>query len=372
VIKVERPVTGDEMRNYGPPFLKDADGNDTPESAYYLSFNRNKESITVDLSTTEGQDIIRRIARQADVLVENFKVGDLARHGLDYQSIRNLNPSIVYCSVTGYGQDGPYARRPGLDSLFQAQSGLMSVTGEPDRPPMKVGVVFADLLTGAHAAFAIMLALRHREMNGGLGQHIDMSLLDVAVSSLSHRGMDYLISGIVPERLGNSSVGTAPAGHFSCSDAQIIITAGIQTQFRKLCEVIGRPELSEDPRFRERRSRIQNAALLESILNSELSNHPRAHWLKLFKKAGIMAAPINNIKEALEDEQVRHRGMVVHADHPLDHDLRLLANPIRLSETPVQKYAAPPRLGQDTGRVLSDLLGMDAAECERLQSRGII
>lgn len=372
VIKVERPVTGDEVRNYGPPFLKDPQGNDSRESGYFLAYNRNKKSVTIDISKPEGQELIRQLARKADILVENYKVGDLKRYGLDYAALAEVNPGLIYCSVTGYGQDGPYADRPGLDSLFQARSGLMSVTGEADGEPVKVGVVIADMLTGYQAAFAIMAALRHREVNGGRGQHIDLALLDVAFASLSHRVMEHLVGGNVPQRMGNESVGTAPAGLYRCADGPLIITAGIETQFQKLVEVLGRPDLANDPRFSVRKQRIANKDELNAILNAELGKRRRDETIAALEAAGVMVAPINTVPEALEDPQLRHRGMVIETNHPFQDSLKLLANPIRMSDTPVTNYDAPPLLGQHTDEILEEFLGVSAEQVSGFRDRGVI
>ncbi|ACG78951.1 acyl-CoA transferase/carnitine dehydratase [Phenylobacterium zucineum HLK1] len=371
VIKVERPGVGDDMRGYGPPFLKDREGRDD-DSPYHLAVNRNKKSITVNLASPEGRELIRGLAAASDVLVENYKVGDLKRHGLDYESLAALNPNLVYCSVTGFGQTGPYAHQPGLDSLFQAMSGLMSITGDPDVPPQKVGVAISDFTAGMYATVAIFAALRHRDMNGGGGQHIDISLLDCQMAALSHRAQTYLVSGEVPQRNGASTPGNQPAGLYAVADGQIILSAGSETQFANLARALGRPEMAADARFATRQARVQNVAALTREMEEVLATRPRRRWIELFQAAGVMCAPINTIADAFEDPQVRHRGIVVKTPHPTAGETPLIASPIRLSKTPVRPFATPPRLGQHTEEVLGEVLGMDAGEIEQLRSKGAV
>jgi crotonobetainyl-CoA:carnitine CoA-transferase CaiB-like acyl-CoA transferase len=371
VIKVERPGTGDDMRGYGPPFLKLPDGFDD-DSPYHLAVNRNKKSITIDLSTSSGQELVRGLATRCDVLVENYKVGTLARYGLDYAGVRRVRPDIIYCSVTGFGQTGPYAERPGLDILFQAASGLMSTTGEPDGPPQKVGPPISDLTAGMYATVAVLAAIRHRETNGGAGQHIDLALFDCQIASLNFWAQLYLVSGEAPRRIGANTPGNAPAGRYPCADGEIVLSAGSDRQFRTFAQVIGREDLLQDPRFAVRRARVENESALRSAISETLTPAPRAHWLELFARNGVMAAPINDIAEAFADPQVRHREMTVSTPHPGAGEVRLVANPLRFSETPVQPFASPPRLGQHTDEVLHDLLGLSHGELEALRRSGVI
>ncbi|ODT88308.1 CaiB/BaiF CoA-transferase family protein [Phenylobacterium sp. SCN 70-31] len=371
VIKVERPGSGDDIRANGPVFLKDRDGADD-DSPYFLAVNRNKQSVTVDITSTAGKQIVRELAAVSDVLVENFKAGDLARHGLDYASIRKVNPSLIYCSVTGFGQTGPYAQRPGLDSLFQAMSGLMSITGEPDGPPQKVGTVMSDFIGGMYAAVGILAALRHRDLNGGLGQQIDLALLDAQIAALLVPAQTYLVSGVVAQRHGSSTPNYQPGGLYHCGDGQILLTAGADAMFASLAGLLGMPELAEDPRFGSRPARSNHRDELTRVLEQVLGKHPRSYWLELFHANGIMCAPVNSIGEAFADEQVRHRKVAVSTAHLTAGEVKLIANPIRMSNAPDPPLVAPPRLGQHTDLVLSALLGRSALEIARLRSEGAI
>ena len=313
IIKIERPKIGDIFRHYGPPFLTDKDGKQTLESSYYISVNRNKRAITLDISSPEGQQITRDLAKTCHVLVENFKVGDLKRYGLDHDSIKAINPDIIYCSITGFGQTGPYRKRPGTDSLFQAMSGLMSVTGEPDGEPNKVGLVIEDLVSGMYAAVGILAALREKEVLGGKGQAIDIALLDSAMATMSHRAQDYLISGEVPQAMGSKTVGSVPAQIFQCSDGKINLQAGGDEDFKRLCAVIKRPELFEDERFSSRRKRVANAHVLIPMLEEIFAQRSMNEWFEEMLAAGMMVGPIFNVKQAFENEQVIHRQNAVEA-----------------------------------------------------------
>ena len=359
VIKIEHPTKGDDFRTYGPPFLPDADGGDSRESGYYLSANRNKKSAAVDLAAAEGQEVIRKLAASADVLVENFKVGGLAKYGLDYESIKAINPGIVYCSITGFGQDGPYAGRGGLDSLIQALSGLMSLTGEANQEPQKVGMIIDDFATGMYACVAILAALRHREVNGGNGQHIDLSLLDCGIAMLGPRLQTYLISGEEPGRNGNASFGSAPAQTFPCSDGTIMIQAGGDDQFKRLCKAIDRPGLIDDPRYASRSKRVENMDTLIPAIVEKLQADSLGNWIARLEAAGVMCSPVNNVGEALENEQVKHRRMIETIRHPLADELNIVRNPIRFSETPIQQYRPPPMIGEHTQEVLDALAHQD-------------
>lgn len=375
VIKVERPGRGDDVRGLGPPFLADQDGKDTKESAFYLSTNRNKKSIALDLSQPRGQEIIRRFAAISDVVVENYKVGTLRRYALDYESLKEINPSVVYCSITGFGQTGPYSHRPGYDTLFQAMGGVMSVTGEssetPGGRPMKVGIILADILTGMYAAIGILAALRHRERTGQ-GQHIDLSLLDAQIAGLSHQAMSYLVSGENPKRFGTSAPAVVPSQMFECADGFIVLVVGNDPQFRRLADVVGRPEWAADERFASNGARVRNRTILVPLLEEIFRRFPKAHWLESLEAAGIASGPINQVSDVFADPHVAARNMIVEVEHSLGGPLKLVANPLRMSETPLDRYEPPPRLGQHTDELLSDLLGLGATEIEELVRAEIV
>ena len=354
IIKIEHPVRGDEFRTYGPPFLMQ-DGKPTRESGYYLSANRNKKSVALDIASPEGQAALRELAAQADVMVENFKVGALRKHGLDYDSVRALNPGIVYCSITGFGQTGPWAHKGGLDSLIQALSGLMSLTGEADREPQKVGMIIDDFATGMYAAVAILAALRHREVNGGAGQRIDLSLLDCGLAMLAPRLQTYLISGEDPGRNGNASFGSAPAQTFACSDGVLMIQAGGDDQFRRLCQAIGWAGASDDPRFASRSQRVVHYDQLIPEIQRRMLTRGVAEWVAILEAAGVMHAPVNSVPEALRHEQVVARGAVTTIAHPIAGELPIVRNPIRFSGTPIERYTPPPLIGEHTAEVLARL-----------------
>ncbi len=374
VIKVERPVAGDEMRNYGPPFLKDSAGNDSRESGHYIAANRNKRAITVDLAMPEGQEIIRQLAAISDVVVENYKVGDLKRYGLDYESIRAVNPRTIYASITGFGQTGPYKERPGLDGCFQAMSGLMSVTGEADGPPQRTGVIVSDIITSLFTTVAIISALHHRNVNNGPGQYIDMALLDSQLAAMSHRASAYLLSGEIPMRQGNSTPATFPADIFSCADGSIFISAGTDDQFRRLLKVIDHPELQDDPRCISRSARLQNRGFLQKVLVEALGQRTMLEWADDFAKGNITCAPVNNIEQAFNDPQAKARDVVLQVPHPdsATGTVPILRSPIRFSETPITQYTAPPQLGQHTDQVLRGMLGIDEATLARLKQSKVI
>jgi crotonobetainyl-CoA:carnitine CoA-transferase CaiB-like acyl-CoA transferase len=369
VIKVERPGRGDDSRGLGPPFLLDQEGRDTAESAFYLSANRNKKSIALDLSQPRGQEIIRQFAAISDVVVENFKVGTLSRYALDYESIRKINPSVVYCSITGFGQTGPYSHRPGYDTLFQAMGGVMSVTGESDETPgggpMKVGIIIADIMSGMYATIGILGALRHRDRTG-TGQHIDLSLLDAQTAALSHQAMYYLISGENPKRFGTSAPAVVPSQMFECADGFIALVVGNDPQFRRFADVVGHPEWADDERFVSNRLRVRNRTTLVPLLEEIFRRFPKAYWLERLEAAGIASGPINEISDVFADPHVAARNMVVEVEHSLGGSLKLVANPLRMSETPLNRYEPPPRLGQHTDELLSGVLGLDVSEIEEL------
>jgi crotonobetainyl-CoA:carnitine CoA-transferase CaiB-like acyl-CoA transferase len=374
VIKVERPDSGDDTRGWGPPFLKDRDGDDTAEAAYYLGTNRNKRSITVDIAQPAGQALIRTLAARCDVFIENFKVGDMARYGLDAATLRALNPRLVYCSVTGFGQTGPYRERAGYDYAIQGLGGLMSVTGErddlPGGGPQKVGVAVADLFTGLYATVAILAALRHRDATGE-GQVIDMALLDTQVAMLANLGANYLTTGVAPRRMGNAHQNIVPYQVFEVADGHMILAVGNDGQFAKFCEVAGCAGLAQDERFRKNADRVRHRDVLVPLLAEVMKQRGRQAWLSALEAAKVPCGPINSLAEVFDDPQVHARGMTVPVPHPLTDELRLVASPIKLSATPVQYRQAPPLLGQHTEQVLAEF-GVSACELAALRQQGVV
>lgn len=357
VVKVEQKGVGDSYRHYGPAFLKDADGAKTAESSSYLSVNRNKRSMELDFADPADLATVRALAAQCDVFIENFKVGDLAKYGLDQESITKANPNVIYLSVTGFGQTGPYAQRPGTDGVCQALSGFQSITGEEDRPPQRVGVVVIDLLTGVYAAVSVLAALRHREVLGGGGQAIDAALLDTAMAMTANRSVDYAISGEVPRRHGNRVPGLAPSQLYGCRDGEVFVQAAWDDHFRRLCNGLGRPDLAADPRFGGWDDRVANEAALNAELEAEFRKRTTGEASDLLEAAGILHAPVNTIPQALENPQVVHRGLQVRTNHPLQDDIPLIASPIRLSKTPITYRRPPPMLGEHTDEIIRDWLG---------------
>ncbi|KGM33857.1 CaiB/BaiF CoA transferase family protein [Inquilinus limosus] len=357
VVKVERPGVGDDTRKWGPPFLKDAEGADTTESAYYLSANRNKRSIAIDFTRDEGRALLRRLVAEADVLVENYKLGDLARYGFGYDDLKDEFPGLIYCSITGFGQTGPYAPRAGYDYLVQAMGGIMSLTGPIDGEPMKVGVAIADLMTGTYATIGILAALDHRRRTGR-GQMVDMALLDTQVAWLSNAGQYYLTSGVPTPRTGNGHPTIVPYQAFRASDEYLILAVGNDSQFARFCEVAGRPDLPTDPRFATNQARVRNREVLVPIVAGLIAEKPRGHWLGALEARQVPCGPINTIDQVFADPQVVARGMRIEMAHPLATDpVALIGSPIRLSETPVSYRHAPPVCGADGDAVLRDWLG---------------
>lgn len=374
VIKVERPGPGDDTRGWGPPWIKDDQGRDTSVAAYYLCANRNKRSITVDITQPEGQDIVRRLAAQSDVVLENFKLGGLKQYGLDYDSLKAVNPRLVYCSITGFGQDGPYAPRAGYDFLIQGLGGLMSITGRPDGEPgagpMKVGVALTDILTGLYATNAVLAALAWREQSGE-GQYIDMALLDVQVACLANQAMNYLAIGSNPRRMGNAHPSIVPYQDFPTADGHMILAIGNDGQFARFCEVAGRPELAADVRFATNRARVENRAELIPLLNEITATRTTTEWIGQLEARAVPCGPINGLAEVFADPQVQARGLAVKMPHPEAGEVPLVASPIRLSKTPVEYRRAPPLVGEHTDEILADL-GVDAAGIAGLRERGVV
>jgi crotonobetainyl-CoA:carnitine CoA-transferase CaiB-like acyl-CoA transferase len=371
VIKVERPGEGDDTRGWGPPFAKGPDGQDTTESAYYLSANRGKRSVTIDFTRPDGQELVRQLAAKSDVVLENFKLGGLAKYGLDYPSLKAVKPGIVYCSITGFGQDGPYAARAGYDFLIQGMGGLMSLTGEPGGMPVKVGVALTDIFTGMYATAAILAALAHRDRSG-LGQYIDLALLDVQVAVLANQASNYLVGGQVPQRLGNAHPNIVPYQAFATADGHIILAVGNDGQFRRFCEVAGRPDLGTDPRYAANVDRVKNREVLVPILAELVAGRTSAQWIAALEGAGVPCGPIHDLAGVFADPQVIHRGLKVEIPHPTAGSVAMAANPIKMSETPIAYDRAPPLLGADTARVLGDLLGLSDDALIGLRDRGVV
>ncbi len=374
VIKVERPGTGDDTRLWGPPFLKDQGGVETRDSAYYLCANRNKQSIAVDFTQPAGQALVRELASRCDVLIENFKVGGLAAYGLDHATLLRENPRLVYCSITGFGQTGPYAQRAGYDFLMQGMGGLMSITGRADGEegagPVKVGVALTDILTGLYASTAILAALQSRDVTGE-GQHIDLALLDVQVACLANQGMNHLYGG-TPRRMGNAHPNTVPYQDFPTANGFMILAIGNDGQFASFCRAVGRPEWAEDPRFRTNADRIRERGTLIALMREVTATRSTDEWITLFERVGVPCGPINTIADVFADPQVQSRGAKIHMSHPAAGDIPLVASPIRLSGTPVQYRNAPPLLGQDTRQVLAGMLGLSQEAIDGLVAQGVV
>ena len=379
VIKIERPGAGDDTRKWGPPYVKDSDGNDTSESAYYLCANRNKRSLTVDITKAEGQQIIRKLAAKCDVLIENYKVGGLKKYGLDYPSMKDEFPDLIYCSISGFGQTGPKSHRLGYDFMIQAMGGIMSVTGEPDGSPMKVGVGIADVMCGMYAAVSILAAIRHRDQSGnsaagGNGQHIDLSLLDSQAAWLINSGSNYLTSGENQHRLGNAHPNIVPYQVFQTSDSFFVLAVGNEIQFRKFCEFAGAPDLPEDPRFKTNTDRVKNRNILAPMLTELTQRNSTQFWLEGLEKLQVPCGPVNTIKDVFDDPQIQHREMEISLPHPLSGkgDVSLIGSPVKMSATPVSYRHAPPTLGQHTNEILAEMLGMDEEECRELAQKGVV
>ena len=375
VIKVERPGAGDDTRHWGPPYLKTPDGADTREAAYYLAANRNKRSVTVDIATPEGQQIVRELAAQSDVVLENYKVGQLKKYGLDYASLKAVKPDIVYCSVTGFGQTGPYAQRAGYDFIVQGIGGFMSITGErdgqPGGGPQKAGVAIADLMTGMYSTVAVLTALAHRDRTGE-GQYIDMALLDVQVAMLANMNSNFLASGKPPMRWGNAHPNIVPYQTFQTSDGWIIVAVGNDGQFRKFVEAGGRPELADDERFATNPARVRHRETLVPIVAEMVKTRTKDAWIDALEAAGVPCGPINNLAEVFDNEQVVARGLKVELPHPCGAPVKLVGNPVKMSETPPEARTAPPLLGAQTDDVLRTLLGYSDGDIAALRAKQAI
>lgn len=375
VIKVERPGAGDDTRHWGPPYIKDAEGNDSREAAYFQSANRNKQSLTLDFTQPEGQRLVRELVAQCDVLLENFKVGGLAAYGLDYASLKAINPKLIYCSITGFGQTGPYAKRAGYDFMIQGLGGLMSLTGRPEGEegagPMKVGVALTDILTGLYATVGVLAALNQREQSG-IGQHIDVALLDVQVACLANQAMNYLTTGVSPKRLGNAHPNIVPYQDFPSADGNFILAVGNDGQFRKFCEVAGIAGLADDPRYATNKARVANRAELIPQLRQATVFKTTAQWIALLEAAGVPCGPINDLQQVFADPQVQSRGLSFDLPNALGGRTPQVASPLRLSDTPVAYHSAPPLLGQHTDALLQRVLGMSEGQIAALREAGVI
>lgn len=374
VIKVERPGMGDDTRTWGPPFLKDGEGKDTKEAGYYLAVNRGKRSITVSLEKPEGQKIVKELARRADIVLENYKAGTLARYGLDEASLRKLNPRLIYCSVTGFGQTGPRRDQPAYDFLIQAMGGLMSVTGEKDgRPgggPQKVGIPIVDLMTGMYTAVSVLAALARRNETGA-GDAIDIAMLDVQVATLSNQAMNYLVSGKVPQRSGNAHPNIQPQDVYGCADGDVILVVGNDAQFARLCEVLARTDWIADERFATNAQRVRNIDELSAMLRDAFAQWEREKLIAALDKAGVPCGPINTVAEVFEEPQVKAREMLRHVPHPSGVDAPQVASPMRFADAPLQTQSAPPLLGQHSDDILSEL-GYSTADIDALREAGAI
>jgi crotonobetainyl-CoA:carnitine CoA-transferase CaiB-like acyl-CoA transferase len=370
VLKIERPGYGDDARSYGPPFLKDVDGSNTDQTAFFLSANRNKKSITIDYAKPAGRALLKRLITGADVLIENFKTGTLRKYDLHFDAVHRLNPRLVYCSISGFGQTGPLSHRPGFDGIFQAMSGLMSTTGQPDgRPgegPLRVGISIVDVLTAYQAVIGILAALRASE-DSGVGQHIDVALLDCAIAAMSHGAQLFLMTGEVPRRSGNGSFAGAPSGTFRCAVGMIYVVGSNNHQFAGLCRTIGRLELLKDERYATVVARITNREALNAELQGDFLSRTAEEWTELLDEAGVPAGPVLDLEQVFAQPQVKHRRVVRSAPHPTAGVVELVANPLNFSDAPIDTYVAPPQLGADTQRVLVDRLGLSQVEIDELR-----
>jgi len=375
VIKVERPGVGDDSRAFGPPWVKDCSGRDTTDSAYYTSANRGKKSITLNIAKPEGQAIARELAAKSDVLIENYKYGDLARYGLGYEDLCSVNSRLIYCSVTGFGQTGPYRDRPGYDFMIQGMGGMMSVTGEPDGAPgggpQRAGVPIADIITGMYASVAICAALAHRERSG-TGQHLDLALLDSQIALLAYQNTNYFATGVPPKRIGNLHPNIVPYQPFRASDGDVILACGNDNLYRKFCEAAGCSELARDPRFATNGKRVENRVELTRLLADIFRKRTKRQWLELLEAAGVPNGPVNDVAQVFEEPQVKAREVRIDLEHPVAGRLPSVASPMRFSGSPLEYDLAPPTLGQHTEEVLTRLLGKSEADVARLRAAGVV
>jgi crotonobetainyl-CoA:carnitine CoA-transferase CaiB-like acyl-CoA transferase len=371
VIKIERPKVGDDSRAFGPPWIKDREGRDTKDSAYFTSANRGKKSVTVNLQSSEGAVLVRELALQSDVLIENYKFGDLERYGLAYAQLRDANPRLVYCSVTGFGHTGPYRERPGYDFMIQGMGGMMSVTGEPGGEPQRAGVPIADIITGMYASIAICAALAHRAQSGK-GQHLDLALLDSQIALLAYQNTNYFATGRPPRRIGNLHPNIVPYQPFRCADGEVILACGNDNLYRKFCEAAGCPELAADSRFATNGKRVENRDELKRLLDAIFARRTRKEWGELLDAAGVPNGPINDIAQVFAEPQVQARGVRIEAEHPVAGKLPMVASPMRFSGTPLEHETPPPLLGQHTEEILAKVLGRSAADIARLRESGAI
>jgi len=375
VIKVERPKTGDDSRAFAPPWIKDANGKDTTESAYFTCANRGKKSITLNIANPEGQGIVRELAKQCDVLLENYKYGDLARYGLSWDDLKKINPRLVYCSVTGFGHTGPMRERPGYDFMIQGMGGLMSITGErddlPGGGPQRAGIPISDLITGMYAAVAVCAALAHRAETG-IGQHLDLALLDSTVAVLANQGANYLATGKPPARIGNAHPNIVPYQAFKTKDGDMIVACGNDGQFRKLCEVAGRAQLADDPRFATNGKRVENRETLVPMIAAIVATRTTRDWIDALDAVGVPVGPINDLEQVFREPQAVARGLRVELDHPLAGKVSLVRSPMRFSETPVEHKAPPPTLGEHTDEILRRMLKLGDAQIAKLRTDGVV
>ena len=379
VIKIERPRVGDDSRSFGPPWIRDREGRPTNDSAYFTSANRGKKSITLNIAKPEGQALVRALAGECDVLIENYKHGDLARYGLGYEDLKAVNPRLIYCSVTGFGQTGPYRERPGYDFMIQGMGGMMSVTGEPDAAPgggpQRAGVPIADIITGMYASIAICAALANREMPGpmrGKGQHLDLALLDSQIALLAYQNTNYFATGTPPGRIGNLHPNIVPYQPFKTSDGEVIVACGNDNLFRKFCEAAGCPELAQDGRFASNGRRVENRAEVTRLIQEIFRKKTTAEWLALLEGAGVPNGPINDIAQVFQEPQVRARGVKIELEHAVAGKLPLVASPMRFSGTPLEYRLPPPLLGEHTDEILKGILGKSDAEIARLRAEGVL
>ena len=371
VLKIERPGVGDDSRAFGPPWIKDRQGRDTKDSAYFTSANRGKKSVTVNLSSREGQDLVRQLAAKSDVLIENYKFGDLARYGLGYEDLHAINPRLIYCSVTGFGQTGPYRERPGYDFMIQGMGGMMSVTGEPGAEPQRAGVPIADIITGMYASIAICAALAHRATSGK-GQHLDLALLDSQIALLAYQNTNFFATGKPPRRIGNLHPNIVPYQPFRCADGEVILACGNDNLYRRFCEAAGCPELANDARFATNGKRVENRDELKRLLDAIFAKRTKKEWGELLDAAGVPNGPINDIAQVFAEPQVQARGVRIEVEHPVAGRLPMVASPMRFSATPIEHRTPPPRLGEHTDAVLKEILGKSDAEIARLRGCGAL